>query len=146
MQEARFDRHFVRDLTWSRHQLEELAERRFIAAQSSRPGMLTSPAGTEIPLTADDRLPDGMSFPDLFQKVLPKCPSAVLTFCSPGGWCPDSQVLGRMHMGRAVHPGTGSPRVAMADMLSDDALCNVDSPEWTQLSFGEAIHELSHGP
>jgi hypothetical protein len=26
-------RHFVRDLTWSRHQLEELAERRFRAAQ-----------------------------------------------------------------------------------------------------------------
>ncbi len=26
-QEARFDRHFCRDLTWSRHQLEELAER-----------------------------------------------------------------------------------------------------------------------
>ena len=69
VQEARFDRHFVRDLTWSRHQLEELAERRFIAAQSSRPGMLTSPAGTEIPLTVDDRLPDGMRFPDLFQKV-----------------------------------------------------------------------------
>lgn len=34
-QEARFDRHFVRDLTWSRHQLEELANRRFIAAQHS---------------------------------------------------------------------------------------------------------------
>ena len=32
-QEARFDRHFVRDLQWSRHQLEELAERRFMAAQ-----------------------------------------------------------------------------------------------------------------
>ncbi|EFN57351.1 hypothetical protein CHLNCDRAFT_142716 [Chlorella variabilis] len=31
--EARFDRHFVRDLQWSRHQLEELAERRFMAAQ-----------------------------------------------------------------------------------------------------------------
>ena len=30
---ARFDRHFVRDLTWSRHQLEELANRRFMAAQ-----------------------------------------------------------------------------------------------------------------
>ncbi|KAJ9517043.1 hypothetical protein QJQ45_002560 [Haematococcus lacustris] len=29
----RFDRHFVRDLGWSRHQLEELAERRFKAAQ-----------------------------------------------------------------------------------------------------------------
>lgn len=28
-------RHFVRDLTWSRHQLEELAERRFRAAQVS---------------------------------------------------------------------------------------------------------------
>lgn len=27
--QARFDRHFVRDLTWSRHQLEELAERRW---------------------------------------------------------------------------------------------------------------------
>eukprot|EP00887_Chlorella_sp_A99_P004627 scaffold4.g4627.t1 len=33
LKEARFDRHFVRDLTWSRHQLEELAERRFLAAQ-----------------------------------------------------------------------------------------------------------------
>lgn len=31
--QARFDRHHVRDLTWSRHQLEELAERRFVAAQ-----------------------------------------------------------------------------------------------------------------
>jgi hypothetical protein len=29
LKEARFDRHFVRDLTWSRHQLEELAERRW---------------------------------------------------------------------------------------------------------------------
>lgn len=33
LKEARFDRHFVRDLTWSRHQLAELAERRFLAAQ-----------------------------------------------------------------------------------------------------------------
>eukprot|EP01024_Parvocaulis_polyphysoides_P025688 TRINITY_DN2333_c0_g1_i3.p1 TRINITY_DN2333_c0_g1~~TRINITY_DN2333_c0_g1_i3.p1 ORF type:complete len:218 (+),score=28.64 TRINITY_DN2333_c0_g1_i3:55-654(+) len=33
LKEARFDRHFVRDLEWSRHQLEELAERRFQAAQ-----------------------------------------------------------------------------------------------------------------
>lgn len=30
--QARFDRHFVRALMWSQHQLEELAERRFIAA------------------------------------------------------------------------------------------------------------------
>ena len=33
LKEARFDRHHVRDLAWSRHQLEELAERRFLAAQ-----------------------------------------------------------------------------------------------------------------
>ncbi|GBG29117.1 Hypothetical Protein FCC1311_053402 [Hondaea fermentalgiana] len=36
VREARFDRHFVRDLTWSRFQLEELAERRFLAAQKRR--------------------------------------------------------------------------------------------------------------
>lgn len=35
LKEARFDRHFVRDLAWSRHQLEELAERRFRAAQEA---------------------------------------------------------------------------------------------------------------
>lgn len=35
LKEARFDRHHVRDLSWSRHQLEELAERRFLAAQLS---------------------------------------------------------------------------------------------------------------
>lgn len=34
VREARFDRHFVRDLTWSRFQLQDLAERRFLAAQS----------------------------------------------------------------------------------------------------------------
>eukprot|EP01025_Chloroclados_australasicus_P059912 TRINITY_DN7613_c0_g1_i2.p4 TRINITY_DN7613_c0_g1~~TRINITY_DN7613_c0_g1_i2.p4 ORF type:complete len:154 (-),score=14.71 TRINITY_DN7613_c0_g1_i2:26-487(-) len=34
LKEARFDRHFVRDLEWSRHQLEQLAERRFQAAQT----------------------------------------------------------------------------------------------------------------
>jgi len=33
VREARFDRHFVRDLSWSRFQLEDLAERRFMAAQ-----------------------------------------------------------------------------------------------------------------
>lgn len=27
------DRHFVRDLVWSRHQLQDLAQRRFMAAQ-----------------------------------------------------------------------------------------------------------------
>ena len=36
VKEARFDRHFVRDMTWSRHQLAELAERRFEAASVRR--------------------------------------------------------------------------------------------------------------
>ena len=49
LQEARFDRHFVRDLQWSRHQLEELAERRFMAAQMEqqrRKGLLGGPHAT----------------------------------------------------------------------------------------------------
>lgn len=68
LQEARFDRHFVRDLTWSRHQLEELAERRFIAAQ--RATLHNSTA-----LGADGYnggpSPDTLtaSFTDLFKKV-----------------------------------------------------------------------------
>ena len=33
VREARFDRHFVRDLTWSRFQLQDLAERRFLAGE-----------------------------------------------------------------------------------------------------------------
>mmetsp|Transcript_14825 Transcript_14825/g.25098 ORF Transcript_14825/g.25098 Transcript_14825/m.25098 type:complete len:508 (-) Transcript_14825:305-1828(-) len=37
LKEARFDRHFVRDLVWSRHQLEDLAERRWRACQASDP-------------------------------------------------------------------------------------------------------------
>ncbi|GMH35468.1 hypothetical protein BSKO_03336 [Bryopsis sp. KO-2023] len=56
LKEARFDRHFVRDLTWSRHQLEELAERRYRAAQLAN-GL---PGEDEVPQT---------SFSDLFKKV-----------------------------------------------------------------------------
>ena len=73
-QEARFDRHFVRDLTWSRHQLEELAERRFVAAQRATASRASPGVG--------DRGPDGWgeapgdlgastSFIDLFKKVRP---------------------------------------------------------------------------
>lgn len=68
MQEARFDRHFVRDLTWSRHQLEELAERRFVAAQRASLRCNTSAAAdgyTDPP--SSDAL--GASFTDLFKKV-----------------------------------------------------------------------------
>jgi len=36
VKEARFDRHFVRDLSWSRFQLQDLAERRFLSAQQQR--------------------------------------------------------------------------------------------------------------
>lgn len=68
-QEARFDRHFVRDLTWSRFQLEQLAERRFIAAQ--RPS--GSAAGTPEPSsTGPGKGPT--AFSSLFEKVrVPAC-------------------------------------------------------------------------
>jgi len=38
VQTARFDRHLVRDLTWSRHQLEDLARRRLEVQISSSKG------------------------------------------------------------------------------------------------------------
>ena len=68
VQEARFDRHFVRDLTWSRHQLEELAERRFLAAQRATLHNSTAEGahgynGGPSPDTLDK------SFTDLFKKV-----------------------------------------------------------------------------
>lgn len=68
LQEARFDRHFVRDLTWSRHQLEELAERRFVAAQraSLRSNTAASADGYVDPPSSDVL---GASFTDLFKKV-----------------------------------------------------------------------------
>ena len=68
LQEARFDRHFVRDLTWSRHQLEELAERRFVAAQraSLRTNTSTAGDGYSDPPPSDVL---GASFADLFKKV-----------------------------------------------------------------------------
>ncbi len=67
-QEARFDRHFVRDLTWSRHQLEELAERRFVAAQRAALRTNTSAASDGyIDPPSSDVL--GASFTDLFKKV-----------------------------------------------------------------------------
>ncbi|KAI8470834.1 MAG: hypothetical protein J3K34DRAFT_451727 [Monoraphidium minutum] len=72
LKEARFDRHFVRDLTWSRHQLEELAERRFRAAQDA---LKAEAAAAGRPFPGDG--PDGdagavaisTSFADLFKKV-----------------------------------------------------------------------------
>lgn len=68
LKEARFDRHFVRDLTWSRHQLEELAERRFVAAQRATLRTTTSAAsdGYTDPPSSDVL---GASFTDLFKKV-----------------------------------------------------------------------------
>jgi hypothetical protein len=63
--QARFDRHFVRDLTWSRHQLEELAERRFRAAQEAlRSEVQPSPSDSNAVVTST-------SFADLFKKVCP---------------------------------------------------------------------------
>ncbi|GFR45248.1 hypothetical protein Agub_g6354 [Astrephomene gubernaculifera] len=61
LKEARFDRHFVRDLVWSRHQLEELAERRFRAAQQALREEFGRQGG------ADEA--SNLSFADLFKKV-----------------------------------------------------------------------------
>lgn len=74
----------MRDLTWSRHQLEELAERRFVAAQRATASR-ASPGG-------GDRGPDGWgdapgdlgastSFIDLFKKV---CVSGLPEGCRAG--------------------------------------------------------------
>ena len=71
MQTARFDRNLVRDLTWSRHQLEELAERRFLAAQDSakRPEK-NVPSMDELGVQLDNLSPIARtSFQDLFKKV-----------------------------------------------------------------------------
>mmetsp|Transcript_35212 Transcript_35212/g.78366 ORF Transcript_35212/g.78366 Transcript_35212/m.78366 type:complete len:519 (+) Transcript_35212:247-1803(+) len=65
LKEARFDRHFVRDLTWSRHQLEELAERRFRAAQDA----LRAEAAANGTAPASYAADTSMSFADLFKKV-----------------------------------------------------------------------------
>ena len=65
VQEARFDRHFVRDLVWSRHQLEELAKRRFIAAQRAARG---TAAGEALGSGENAEALKG-SFNDLFKKV-----------------------------------------------------------------------------
>ncbi|PNW78597.1 hypothetical protein CHLRE_09g390604v5 [Chlamydomonas reinhardtii] len=75
LKEARFDRHFVRDLVWSRHQLEELAERRFRAAQQTLRAEAARTGGPAALLPTDPASvaafgdPNTMSFADLFKKV-----------------------------------------------------------------------------
>lgn len=67
LKDARFDRHFVREMVWSRHQLEELAERRFQAAQD-RFGVASlegSPSGSG---NGSDYKP-GTPFSELFKEV-----------------------------------------------------------------------------
>lgn len=66
LKEARFDRHFVRDLTWSRHQLEELAERRFRAAQQQLKTEMQAGGMLNDVAVSDSA---SMSFADLFKKV-----------------------------------------------------------------------------
>jgi len=71
-QEARFDRHFVRDLTWSRHQLEELAERRCVAAQRAAAQRAAPGAAGGGPDGWGDAPGDpaaATSFIDLFKKA-----------------------------------------------------------------------------
>mmetsp|Transcript_6775 Transcript_6775/g.16881 ORF Transcript_6775/g.16881 Transcript_6775/m.16881 type:complete len:520 (-) Transcript_6775:1033-2592(-) len=66
LKEARFDRHFVRDLTWSRHQLEELAERRFRAAQQQ---LKAEAVAQGLPNGGPVQDMAAMTFSDLFKKV-----------------------------------------------------------------------------
>ncbi len=58
----------TRDLTWSRHQLEELAERRFLAAQSSEVPRSNVPSPEELQFQVN-ALTEKTSFQDLFKKV-----------------------------------------------------------------------------
>lgn len=91
--------HFVRDLTWSRHQLEELAERRFRAAQDA---LRAEAAAAGRPYGDDDD--DGVgggggggnlggaaggdggstSFADLFKKVRFLCVEGARFVCRAG--------------------------------------------------------------
>ena len=67
VKEARFDRHFVRDMTWSRHQLAELAERRFEAAQEkhgTHSGRASDGGGSGESATGDLT-----AFSELFKEV-----------------------------------------------------------------------------
>lgn len=72
LKEARFDRHFVRDLTWSRHQLEELAESRFRAAQEQLQREALEAGGNADGGSEDSSyvpVDHSTSFADLFKKV-----------------------------------------------------------------------------
>ena len=60
--QARFDRHFVRDLVWSRHQLEELAERRWQASQEANKFVVAVEG-------SDPDMGPEITFSDLFKKV-----------------------------------------------------------------------------
>lgn len=75
----------MRDLTWSRHQLEELAERRFLAAQQQRQravaGGDSSGVGGENGSAAAKRQSQ-YSFADLF-KAVGGCAFCVMLFCGP---------------------------------------------------------------
>ena len=80
LKEARFDRHFVRDLTWSRHQLEELAERRFRAAQEAlQAEAQANGKTTELMDTSNT------TFADLFRKVLVKWGGAAMMVAQSAG-------------------------------------------------------------
>ncbi|KAI3438402.1 hypothetical protein D9Q98_000834 [Chlorella vulgaris] len=71
LKEARFDRHFVRDLQWSRHQLEELAERRFMAAQVEQLRLGSGGSGVSPRRGDEGQWEDKQlySFADLFNSI-----------------------------------------------------------------------------
>ena len=97
-QEARFDRHFVRDLTWSRHQLEELAERRCAPSAGEVPWQAA-------PAAADARSLGWMVRPDPHASV-----SITSTSCgcraSPPGL---SACVCRLRLTVSATPGSSLP-------------------------------------
>ncbi|CAL5229191.1 g12471 [Coccomyxa viridis] len=66
---ARFDRHLVRDLTWSRHQLEDLARRRLEGASLAASEHSGSISGEHLGGSGDAYEPPSSPFDALFGKV-----------------------------------------------------------------------------
>jgi hypothetical protein len=100
LKEARFDRHFVRDIVWSRHQLQELAERRFRASQEQYgvdPVFMAARGGNNASASGAGaaRVPDpNASFSSLFKEV--RLSTRCATRCAREQSCgPDACRVGR---------------------------------------------------
>jgi len=107
----------VRDLTWSRHQLEELANRRFVAAQRvARAAEADAEGVAPVAHLGTDDDP-GTTFADLFRREHAGC-------CCPGAGGGFQQ----LHRQAVDAPGAGehSTLVAPAANILCRALCARD--------------------